>query len=152
MIALDRYNVIVKGLSAQPLTSKSALSRIMGVWIFSAVWTIIPLFGWNRYVPEGNMTACGLDYLNKEWHSKSYIIVYSIFVYFMPLFLIIYSYFFIVQAVFDHEQQMKEQAKKMNVSSLRSQAQDSSAEFKLAKASLPFNTSVCRFKILQMQL
>lgn len=136
MIALDRYNVIVKGLSAHPLTSKGALSRVMGVWLFSAVWTVIPLFGWNRYVPEGNMTACGLDYLNKEWHSKSYIIVYSIFVYFMPLFLIIYSYFFIVQAVFDHEQQMKEQAKKMNVSSLRSGVQDSSAEFKLAKIAL----------------
>ncbi|CAG7725317.1 unnamed protein product, partial [Allacma fusca] len=36
---------------------------ILSVWLMSAVWTIIPLFGWNRYVPEGNMTACGLDYL-----------------------------------------------------------------------------------------
>jgi r-opsin len=48
MIALDRYNVIVKGFSAKPLTSKGALLRIMGVWLFSLVWTVIPLFGWNR--------------------------------------------------------------------------------------------------------
>lgn len=43
------------------------------------------------------MTACGTDYLNKDWFSRSYILIYSIFVYFMPLLLIIYSYFFIVQ-------------------------------------------------------
>lgn len=49
-----------------------------------------------RYVPEGNMTACGTDYLNKDWSSKSYILVYSIFVYYTPLFTIIYSYYFIV--------------------------------------------------------
>lgn len=52
---------------------------------------------YNRYVPEGNMTACGTDYLNKDWFSRSYILIYSVFVYFMPLLLIIYSYFFIVQ-------------------------------------------------------
>lgn len=43
------------------------------------------------------MTACGTDYLSKSWVSRSYILVYSIFVYYLPLLLIIYSYFFIVQ-------------------------------------------------------
>lgn len=43
------------------------------------------------------MTACGTDYLTKNWFSRSYILVYSIFVYFLPLFTIIYSYWFIVQ-------------------------------------------------------
>jgi len=137
MIAIDRYTVIVKGLSAKPLDTKGAMVRILFVWLFSAAWTIIPLFGWNRYVPEGNYTACGLDYLNQEWESKSYILVYGFFVYFTPLFLIIYCYFFIVSAVFEHEQQMREQAKKMNVASLRSgEAQNQSAEFKLAKIAL----------------
>jgi len=50
-----------------------------------------------RYVPEGNMTACGTDYLNKDWVSRSYIVVYFVWVYFIPLFVIIYSYWFIVQ-------------------------------------------------------
>lgn len=97
MIALDRYNVIVKGLSAKPLTTKGAMLQILGVWAFAVGWTIAPLFGWNRYVPEGNMTACGTDYLSKEWLSRSYILVYSMFVYFLPLLTIIYSYWFIVQ-------------------------------------------------------
>lgn len=97
MIAFDRYNVIVKGLSAKPMTNSGALIRILGIWAFSAVWTIMPMFGWNRYVPEGNMTACGTDYLTKDWFSRSYILIYSVFCYYMPLLLIIYSYFFIVQ-------------------------------------------------------
>ncbi|VEN56334.1 unnamed protein product [Callosobruchus maculatus] len=83
------------------------------------------------------MTACGTDYLTKDPISKSYILVYAIFVYFTPLFTIIYAYFFIVQAVAAHEKSMREQAKKMNVASLRSsEAAQTSAECKLAKIAL----------------
>lgn len=114
-IALDRYNVIVKGLSATPLTKKTAMLRILLIWAMSVGWTIAPIFGWNRldlkicqvlivlvvthlrYVPEGNMTACGTDYLSKDILSVSYIVAYAIFVYFLPLLLIIYSYWFIVK-------------------------------------------------------
>ncbi|XP_044752860.1 rhodopsin [Coccinella septempunctata] len=136
-IALDRYNVIVKGLSAKPLTKKTAMLRILLIWAMAGVWTAAPMFGWNRYVPEGNMTACGTDYLTQSWLSKSYILVYSFFVYFLPLFTIIYSYWFIVQAVAAHEKSMREQAKKMNVASLRSsEASQTSAECKLAKIAL----------------
>lgn len=47
----------------------------------------------RRYVPEGNMTSCGTDYLNREWYSKSYILVYSVFAYFTPLFTITWAYY-----------------------------------------------------------
>nr|QWV42659.1 long wavelength sensitive opsin 3 [Eulasia bombylius] len=137
IIALDRYNVIVKGLSGKPLTIKGALLKLLLVWLFIAGWTIAPLFGWGRYTPEGNMTACGTDYLSKSWVNKSYILAYSAFVYFLPLFTIIYSYWFIVQAVAAHEKAMREQAKKMNVASLRSSdTNETSAECKLAKVAL----------------
>ncbi|XP_068977883.1 rhodopsin, long-wavelength [Bombus flavifrons] len=137
MIAFDRYNVIVKGLSGKPLTINGALLRILGIWLFSLIWTIAPMFGWNRYVPEGNMTACGTDYFSKDIVSVSYILLYSIWVYFFPLFLIIWSYWFIIQAVAAHEKNMREQAKKMNVASLRSsENQNTSAECKLAKVAL----------------
>lgn len=137
MIAVDRYNVIVKGLSAKPLTNKSVALRILAIWTNALIWTIFPMFGWNRYVPEGNMTACGTDYLSKDWLSRSYILVYATFVYYTPLCVIIYSYFYIVQAVAHHEKQMREQAKKMNVASLRSsEASQTSAECKLAKIAM----------------
>nr|APY20558.1 long wavelength sensitive opsin 2 [Aphanisticus sp. CRS-2017] len=136
-IAMDRYNVIVKGLSAKPMTKKGAMFRILLVWSFALIWTLAPMFGWNRYVPEGNMTACGTDYLSQDWISKSYIFAYSTFVYFMPLSIIIYAYWFIVQAVATHEKSMREQAKKMNVATLRTgDAANTSAECKLAKVAL----------------
>ncbi|XP_012278711.1 rhodopsin [Orussus abietinus] len=136
-IALDRYNVIVKGMSGTPLTIKRALLQILLIWTFALVWTILPMVGWNRYVPEGNMTACGTDFLADDWFSKSYILVYSVFVYYTPLFTIIYSYYFIVSTVAAHEKGMREQAKKMNVASLRSgENQGASAEAKLAKVAL----------------
>lgn len=82
------------------------------------------------------MTACGTDYLTKDWLSRSYILVYSFFVYFFPLLMIIYSYWFILKAVSEHEKNMREQAKKMNVASLRSSENaQKSAEGKLAKVS-----------------
>ncbi|XP_018351838.1 PREDICTED: rhodopsin-like isoform X1 [Trachymyrmex septentrionalis] len=136
-IALDKYNVIVKGMAGKPLTIKKALLEILIIWLFASIWAILPMVGWNRYVPEGNMTACGIDYLTKDWSSKSYILVYSIFVYYTPLFTIIYSYYFIVSAVAAHERTMREQAKKMNVQSLRSgDNQNISAEAKLTKVAL----------------
>lgn len=137
MIAFDRYNVIVKGLAAKPMTIKLALLKILLIWLHAVLWTIAPLLGWNRYVPEGNMTSCGTDFLSKDWLARSYILVYSIFVYYSPLFLIIYSYWFIIKAVAAHEKNMRDQAKKMNVASLRSSENEStSAECKLAKVAL----------------
>nr|XP_033341648.1 rhodopsin, long-wavelength-like [Megalopta genalis] len=137
MIAFDRYNVIVKGLAGKPLSINGALARIMAIWTFALLWTLAPMFGWNRYVPEGNMTACGTDYLNRDISSSSYLMVYGIWVYFCPLGLICYSYWFIIQAVCAHEKNMREQAKKMNVASLRSsENQNTSAECKLAKVAL----------------
>ncbi|XP_058825727.1 rhodopsin-like [Topomyia yanbarensis] len=136
MIAFDRYKVIVKGLSAKPMTANGAILQIFSVWFASLAWTSCPLFGWNRYVPEGNMSVCGTDYLTNTLLSRSYIMAYATFVYFLPLFLIIYSYIFIIKAVSAHEKNMREQAKKMNVASLRSQNQSTNTEIKLAKIAL----------------
>nr|AUC64079.1 LWS opsin 2 [Neogonodactylus oerstedii]QIW86049.1 opsin L19 [Neogonodactylus oerstedii] len=136
-ITLDRYNVIVKGVSAEPLKKKGALLRILFTWTMSLVWCLFPFFGWNRYVPEGNMTACGTDYLTEDMFSHSYLYVYSVWVYFFPLVVIVYSYTFIVKAVAAHEKQMRDQAKKMGVKSLRNEeAQKTSAECRLAKVAL----------------
>jgi 7 transmembrane receptor (rhodopsin family) len=96
------------------------------------------------------MTACGTDYLSKDWISRSYVLVYSIFCYFLPLLTIVYSYFFIVQAVAAHESNMREQAKKMNVTSLRAEDKAQSAECKLAKViiiQLSFNIHAYRIKL-----
>ena len=97
MIAFDRYNVIVKGISATPLTKNGALARVAFIWAWAGVWTVLPMVGWSRYTPEGSLTACGTDYLSSDINTFSYLVVYSVACYWFPLFLICYSYFFIVQ-------------------------------------------------------
>ncbi|XP_043863291.1 opsin Rh2 isoform X1 [Drosophila mojavensis] len=137
MIAFDRYNVIVKGINGTPMTIKLSIMKILFIWLMATFWTIMPLIGWSSYVPEGNLTACSIDYMTRQWNPRSYLITYSIFVYYVPLFLICYSYWFIIAAVAAHEKAMREQAKKMNVKSLRSSEDcDKSAEGKLAKVAL----------------
>ncbi|XP_034508840.1 lateral eye opsin-like [Ailuropoda melanoleuca] len=145
MITLDRYNVIVKGMAGKPLTKVGALLRMLFVWIWSLGWTIAPMYGWSRYVPEGSMTSCTIDYIDTAINPMSYLIAYAIFVYFVPLFIIIYCYAFIVMQVAAHEKSLREQAKKMNIKSLRSNEDNkkASAEFRLAKVA--FMTICCWF-------
>jgi len=136
-ITMDRYNVIVKGISAKPLTSGGAMARIAGAWTSSIVWGILPFFGWNRYVPEGNLTACGTDYLSPGWISHSYLYAYGFWCWGFPLLYVIGAYSQIVSKVFEHEKTMKEQAKKMGIKSLRNEeSQKTSHECKLAKVAL----------------
>ena len=97
MISFDRYNVIVKGLSAKPMSYMGAIMRILFVWGFSGIWTLAPILGWSRYTPEGSLTACGTDYLSQDVSAMSYLYAYSVACYFAPLFFIIYAYFFIIQ-------------------------------------------------------
>lgn len=58
--------------------------------------------------------------------------------YVIPVTIIILCYYNIVQAVFRHEKELREQAKKMNVTSLRSNSEQDqvSAEIRIAKVSI----------------
>lgn len=82
------------------------------------------------------MTTCGTDYFTRDANNISYVVAYTVFVYILPLFLIIYSYYYILKAVSAHEKNMREQAKKMNVASLRQGQNDQRTENKLAKVGL----------------
>ena len=70
-----------------------------------------------------------------DMNNKSHILASTILMYAIPVLLIIGYYFLIVQAVFHHEDELRQQAKKMNVTSLRSNSdqQAVSAEIRIAK-------------------
>ncbi|NP_001301044.1 lateral eye opsin-like [Limulus polyphemus] len=138
VISIDRYNVIVRGFSASPLTHARSAVFILVIWAWTLGWALPPFFGWGRYVPEGILNSCSFDYLTRDWATVSYIMGCWICEYALPLMVIIYCYIFIVKAVCDHERHLREQAKKMNVASLRSNVdtQKASAEMRIAKVAL----------------
>ena len=71
-------------------------------------------------------------------NNKTHILAACIANYVIPVMIIAGCYYSIVQAVFKHEEELRAQAKKMNVASLRSNndQQQVSAEIRIAKVSI----------------
>uniref|UniRef100_A0A3B5L3L0 G-protein coupled receptors family 1 profile domain-containing protein n=1 Tax=Xiphophorus couchianus TaxID=32473 RepID=A0A3B5L3L0_9TELE len=93
VIAIDRYFVITRPLtSIGVLSRKRALLILLAVWAYSLGWSLPPFFGWSAYVPEGLLTSCTWDYMTFTPSVRAYTMLLFIFVFFLPLFIIIYCY------------------------------------------------------------
>ncbi|CAG9561253.1 unnamed protein product [Danaus chrysippus] len=137
-IAYDRHSTITRPLDGR-LSQGKALLMIACVWIYATPWSLLPLFKvWGRFVPEGYLTSCTFDYLSNTFDTKLFVACIFTCSYVFPMSMIIYFYSGIVKQVFAHEAALREQAKKMNVESLRSNqnASAESAEIRIAKAAL----------------
>ena len=85
-----------------------------------------------------NNARCSFDAVTTTMNNKSYLMAAFFSNYVLTVSIIAGCYYFIVQAVFHHEDELRQQAKKMNVTSLRSNAdqQQASAEIRIAKVSI----------------
>nr|QWV42651.1 ultraviolet sensitive opsin 1 [Byturus ochraceus] len=137
-IAYDRCTTITRPFDGK-LTRTKALIMISMVWIYCIPWLVLPLTEiWGRFAPEGYLTSCTFDYLTNTFDNRLFVGSIFTFSYVMPMSMIIYFYSQIVSKVFSHEKALREQAKKMNVDSLRSNQQqhNQSAELRIAKAAI----------------
>lgn len=101
---------------------------------------------------EGFLTSCTFDYLTDSFDNRLFVGTLFTFSYCIPMTLIIYYYSQIVKHVFSHEKQLRAQAKKMNVESLRSNQKggsSSTAEVRIAKAAITicFLFVACKFSL-----
>lgn len=145
-IAYDRYSTIARPLDGK-LSRGQVILFIMLIWTYTIPWGLMPVMGvWGRFVPEGFLTSCSFDYLTDSNEIRSFVTTIFIFSYAIPMTLIIYYYSQIVSHVVNHEKALREQAKKMNVDSLRSNASTNaqSAEIRIAKAAI----TICFLYIL----
>ncbi|KAK2896655.1 hypothetical protein Q8A67_011143 [Cirrhinus molitorella] len=100
VIAVDRYFVITRPLaSIGVLSQKRALLILLVAWAYSLGWSLPPFFGWSAYVPEGLLTSCTWDYMTFTPSVRAYTMLLFIFVFFIPLIVIIYCYFFIFRSI-----------------------------------------------------
>lgn len=127
---------------ARPLDGKLSRGQVMLlivlIWTYTIPWALMPLMQvWGRFVPEGFLTSCSFDYLTDSQEIRYFVATIFTFSYCIPMLLIIYYYSQIVGHVVNHEKALREQAKKMNVESLRSNANANaqSAEIRIAKVS-----------------
>jgi len=138
VIGYDRYNVIVKGFKGTKITFGKAAIILILVWLYAALGCCPPFLGWGGYALEGLFLTCSYDFLTEDWNHKSYCLYAFLANFILPLTLVVFFYSQIFKAVVVHEAALKAQAKKMNVDSLRSNADDGgdSAEVKIAKVAI----------------
>ncbi|XP_069687169.1 opsin, ultraviolet-sensitive-like isoform X2 [Periplaneta americana] len=137
-IAYDRYTTIARPFDGR-VTKGRAMVMLAFVWAYTLPWAIMPMMEvWGRFVPEGFLTSCSFDYLTATPENQFFVVTIFIFSYIIPMGLIIYFYSQIVNHVVNHEKALREQAKKMNVDSLRSNQQQNqqSAEIRIAKVAI----------------
>ncbi|XP_029177330.1 opsin, ultraviolet-sensitive isoform X2 [Nylanderia fulva] len=137
-IAYDRYSTIARPLDGK-LSRGQVMLLIVLIWTYTIPWALMPLMHvWGRFVPEGFLTSCTFDYLTDTPEIRYFVATIFTFSYCIPMSFIIYYYSQIVSHVVNHEKALREQAKKMNVESLRSNANTNaqSAEIRIAKAAI----------------
>ncbi|XP_067255044.1 opsin 4xa [Chanodichthys erythropterus] len=132
-ISIDRYIVITKPLQAIRWTSgRRTLIIILLVWIYSLSWSLAPLLGWSSYIPEGLMTSCTWDYVTSTPANKSYTLMLCCFVFFVPLGIISYCYFFMFLAIRNASRDLEKMGSHVRKTTLIQQ-QSIKTEWKLAK-------------------
>nr|DAB27255.1 TPA_inf: xenopsinA [Stylochus ellipticus] len=98
-IAVDRYIVIAKPLYASKITKRVAFLSLMVCAAHALLWTVPPLFGWNRYVLEGGGLSCSVDFESRETSDRVYQISIFISSYFLPIALILFCYYHVYMTV-----------------------------------------------------
>jgi uncharacterized membrane protein len=73
------------------MTFKTTIVILVISSIFSLFWSIVPMFGWSHYSLEGTLTSCSVEWFERSLNVISYNISMFIFVFFIPLILIILS-------------------------------------------------------------
>ncbi|KAM8924399.1 melanopsin [Pelodytes ibericus] len=136
VIALDRYFVITRPLASIGVMSKKrAVLILLCVWLYSLAWSLPPFFGWSAYVPEGLMTSCTWDYMTFTPSVRAYTMLLFSFVFFIPLFIIIYCYIFIFKAIKNTNRAVQKIGSDDNKESHK-QYQKMKNEWKMAKIAL----------------
>ncbi|KAG8191749.1 hypothetical protein JTE90_008812 [Oedothorax gibbosus] len=105
MMSVERYHCVSRPLDpSSKMTKKKAILMVIFVWVYSSVFSFMPLVGINRYVPEGFLTSCSFDYLSEDSTSKVFIIVFFFAAYCTPLITICRCYAGIVMSVCKNQQ------------------------------------------------
>ncbi|XP_039965047.1 opsin, ultraviolet-sensitive [Bactrocera tryoni] len=102
-IALDRYNVVVHPLDPLRKTAKVRSAYIITlIWIYSFAFSIVPALdiGLSVYVPEGFLTTCSFDYLDKGVGPRIFMFSFFVAAWCVPFGIICFSYFYILKVVF----------------------------------------------------
>ncbi len=81
------------------LTYKIILLGVIACVLLGLFWSIMPLIGWSYYSLEENLTTCSVEWKNRSFNVLSYNICMFVFVFFLPLGLIIFTSYQLLKTV-----------------------------------------------------
>uniref|UniRef100_A0A3P9N8T9 Parietopsin n=1 Tax=Poecilia reticulata TaxID=8081 RepID=A0A3P9N8T9_POERE len=93
LLAFERYNVVCRPKAAFRLSMRRSVQGLLFVWVFCLFWAVAPLLGWSSYSPEGVQTSCSLAWEERSWSNYSYLILYTLLCFIVPVAIIVYCYF-----------------------------------------------------------
>ncbi|XP_004717619.1 medium-wave-sensitive opsin 1 [Echinops telfairi] len=110
IISWERWLVVCKPFGNVRFDAKLAIVGITFSWVWSAIWTAPPIFGWSRYWPHGLKTSCGPDVFSGSSYPgvRSYMIVLMITCCIIPLSIIVLCYLQVWLAIRAVAKQQKE--------------------------------------------
>lgn len=88
-LAYERY---IRVVHAQVVDFPWAWRAIAHIWLYSLAWTGAPLLGWNRYTLEIHRLGCSLDWTSKDPNDASFILLFLLACFFVPVGVMIYCY------------------------------------------------------------
>lgn len=95
-LAYERY---IRVVHAQVVDFPWAWRAVARIWLYSLAWTGAPLLGWNRYTLEVHRLGCSLDWTSKDPNDASFILLFLLACFFVPVGVMIYCYGNILYAV-----------------------------------------------------
>ncbi|XP_072292352.1 opsin-3 [Eucyclogobius newberryi] len=88
-LAYERY---IRVVHAQVVDFPWAWRALGHIWLYSLAWTGAPLIGWNRYKLEVHRLGCSLDWASKDPNDASFILLFLLACFFVPVGIMIYCY------------------------------------------------------------
>nr|DAC80517.1 TPA_inf: xenopsin [Dendrocoelum lacteum] len=99
VVAMDRFFVIAKPTLAPHITKGVIYVSIAGCSVYSLLFTVPPLFGWNEYTLDRSFISCSINFESRNPLFYSYTIVILIFCYFIPIIINVCCYYYIYMTI-----------------------------------------------------
>jgi r-opsin len=107
MISIERYLVVKYPLKVLDTDKKMSAFVIVASWLYGCTWCLLPLFTSNGYVPEGFLTSCTFDFLNRDTQSVTIIALMVLFGFSLPVLTTALFYILISVHIREHYSKLK---------------------------------------------
>ena len=88
-ISYIRFDILNKQKNEKTISRKTVLVASLISFLMSFFWSTAPIFGWSYYSLEDGLVSCSVEYNDKSLNVITYNIGMFVFVYIIPLVIII---------------------------------------------------------------